>query len=184
MKSSVRSAVWISVVSHLICVSYIVQLKLQAALKGPSHPAPGGFRKTTNGGQYAFKVVNIDGMPKSFICAKLSTASRWHYDYEWLLPFRCVQGRTLIKREVWGRSDIVWLSYSNFLFDGNKSNFVRPPGTRPLTKTQDLLNLASQRPYDYTYQIWRWSDKNCRRSSLKYEAWNGKNCTKIRGNSK
>ncbi len=32
-------------------------------------------------------------------------------------------------------------------------------GTRPLTKTQDILNLASERSYDCTHQFWRWSDK-------------------------
>ncbi len=38
------------------------QLKLQAAMEGTSHPAPptGGFRKTGNGEQYAFKKVNIE----------------------------------------------------------------------------------------------------------------------------
>ncbi len=37
-------------------------LKLQAAMEGTSHPAPptGGFRKTGNGEQYAFKKVNIE----------------------------------------------------------------------------------------------------------------------------
>ncbi len=47
--------------------------------------------------------------------------------------------------EVWGRSDIVWLSYNNFLFNGETSNFARPPQTRPLMKTLDLRNLTSQR---------------------------------------
>ncbi len=39
-----------------------IQLKLQAAMEGTSHPAPptGGFRKTGNGEQYAFKKVNIE----------------------------------------------------------------------------------------------------------------------------
>ncbi len=39
-----------------------VILKLQAAMEGTSHPAPptGGFRKTGNGEQYAFKKVNIE----------------------------------------------------------------------------------------------------------------------------
>ncbi len=38
------------------------ELKLQAAMEGTSHPAPptGGFRKTGNGEQYAFKKVNIE----------------------------------------------------------------------------------------------------------------------------
>ncbi len=38
------------------------KLKLQAAMEGTSHPAPptGGFRKTGNGKQYAFKKVNIE----------------------------------------------------------------------------------------------------------------------------
>ncbi len=39
-----------------------IELKLQAAMEGTSHPAPptGGFRKTGNGEQYAFKKVNIE----------------------------------------------------------------------------------------------------------------------------
>ncbi len=40
--------------------------------------------------------------------------------------------------QVWGRSDIVWLSYYNFLFHGESSKFVRLPRTRPSTKTLDL----------------------------------------------
>ncbi len=52
--------------------------------------------------------------------------------------------------EVWGRSDIVCLSYNNFLFHGETSKFVRLPWTRPSTKTQDLRNLTSQRALDYT----------------------------------
>ncbi len=38
------------------------ELKLQAAMEGTSHPAPpsGGFRKTGNNEQYAFKKVNIE----------------------------------------------------------------------------------------------------------------------------
>ncbi len=50
--------------------------------------------------------------------------------------------------EVWGRSDIVWLSYNNFYSLGETSYFVTPPRTRPLTKTQDLHNLTSQGPLD------------------------------------
>ncbi len=53
-------------------------------MKGPSHPGStptGGFRNTANGGQYALKIVNIGGMSKSFICAKLPAASWWHYAY-------------------------------------------------------------------------------------------------------
>lgn len=40
----------------------LILLCIRAAMKGPSHPGsptPGGFRKRANGGQYAFKVVNI-----------------------------------------------------------------------------------------------------------------------------
>ncbi len=37
------------------------KLKLQAAMEGTSHrTATGGFRKTGNGEQYAFKKVNIE----------------------------------------------------------------------------------------------------------------------------
>ncbi len=50
--------------------------------------------------------------------------------------------------EVWGRSDIVWLSYNNFLFLGEASKFGRPPRTRPSMKTLDLRNLTSQRALD------------------------------------
>ncbi len=32
--------------------------------------------------------------------------------------------------------------------------FVRPPRTRPSTKTLDLRNLTSHRALDYTDQIW------------------------------
>ncbi len=41
---------------------YKVELKLQAAMEGTSHGSPptGGFRKTWNGDQYAFKKVNIE----------------------------------------------------------------------------------------------------------------------------
>ncbi len=45
------------------------------------------------------------------------------------------------------------LSYNNFYSHGETSNFVTPPGTRPLAKTQDLHNLTSQRPLDDTDQI-------------------------------
>ncbi len=48
----------------------------------------------------------------------------------------------------WGRSDIVWLSYYNFLFHGESSKFVRLPRTRPSTKTLDLRNLTSHRALD------------------------------------
>ncbi len=39
-----------------------IKLKLQAAMEGTSHGSPptGGFRKTGNGDQYAFKKVNIE----------------------------------------------------------------------------------------------------------------------------
>ncbi len=42
--------------------SYNLILKLQAAMEGTSHPAPptGGFKKTGNDEQYAFKKVNIE----------------------------------------------------------------------------------------------------------------------------
>ncbi len=54
----------------------------------------------------------------------------------------------LLTCEVWGRSDIVWLSYNNFLFHGETSNFARLPQTRPLMKTLDLRNLKSERALD------------------------------------
>ncbi len=50
--------------------------------------------------------------------------------------------------KVWRRSDIVCLNYNNFLFHGETLKFVRPPWTRPSTKTQDLHNLTSQRALD------------------------------------
>ncbi len=45
------------------------QLKLQAAMEGTSHPAPpsGGFRKTGNGEQYAFKKGKYRGMCHSHL---------------------------------------------------------------------------------------------------------------------
>ncbi len=55
--------------------------------------------------------------------------------------------------EDWGRSDILWLSYNNFYFHGEIAEFVKPPWTRPSTKTLDLHNLTSQRPLDDTDQI-------------------------------
>ncbi len=63
-------------------------------MKGTSHlgsTANGGFRKTGNGEQYAFKQENIEGYIKSFICAKLPAASWWRYDYKWILPCRYLQ---------------------------------------------------------------------------------------------
>ncbi len=64
-----------------------------------------------------------------------SVASRWRYDYNAMLAFRCVQARTTYQTyEVWGRSDILWLSYNNIYSHGETSNFVTPPGTHPLTK--------------------------------------------------
>ncbi len=43
-------------------MKYRNKLKLQAAMEGTSHTAPptGGFRKTGNDEQYAFKNVNIE----------------------------------------------------------------------------------------------------------------------------
>ncbi len=47
-----------------------IKLKLQAAMKGPSHPGStptGSFRNTVNGGQYAHKIVNIGGICQSHL---------------------------------------------------------------------------------------------------------------------
>uniref|UniRef100_A0A673IXX8 Uncharacterized protein n=1 Tax=Sinocyclocheilus rhinocerous TaxID=307959 RepID=A0A673IXX8_9TELE len=47
-----------------------IELKLQAAMNGPSHPGSppaGGFSKTVNGEQYGFKVVNIGGICQSHL---------------------------------------------------------------------------------------------------------------------
>ncbi len=54
--------------------------------------------------------------------------------------------------EVWGRSDILRLSYNNFYSHGETSNFVTPQG-HAFSETQDLHNLTSQRPLDDTDQI-------------------------------
>ncbi len=77
------------------------KLKLQAEMKGPSHPSSPpsrGHRKTVNGGQYAFKVVNIGGIWYT----KCPVASRWHYYYNWTLALRHDQARTLIKHVMFG----------------------------------------------------------------------------------
>ncbi|KAF7378525.1 hypothetical protein HZH68_017186 [Vespula germanica] len=48
--------------------------------------------------------------------------------------------------EVWGRLNILCLSYNNFSCCGKTSNFVMAPWKRPLTKTQDLQKSSlSQR---------------------------------------
>ncbi len=47
--------------------------------------------------------------------------------------------------EVWGRSNIVWLSYNNIIPMARHRN-LRTPRTRPPMKTLDLRNLTSQRP--------------------------------------
>ncbi len=49
-------------------------------MEGTSHPAPptGGFRKTGNGEQYAFKKVNIEEYVNSHLYAK-PAASWWRY---------------------------------------------------------------------------------------------------------
>ncbi len=50
--------------------------------------------------------------------------------------------------EVWGRSNILWLSYNNFYSHGETSKSVMPPRTRPLTKTLDqwFSNFLHQVP--------------------------------------
>ncbi len=81
------------------------KLKLQAALKGPSHLdslPPGGFRKSAKGEQYAFQVVNIGGICQSFICAKLPASRWWRYDYNGILACRCLQARPLTKHVKFG----------------------------------------------------------------------------------
>ncbi len=56
--------------------------------------------------------------------------------------------------EVWGRSNIVWLSYNNIYSHGETSKFERTPRTRPPMKTLDLRNLTSQRALDCNDQFW------------------------------
>ncbi len=68
----------------------------------PGLTANGGFRKTGNGEQYAFKEENIEGISKSFICAKLPAASWWRYEYKWILACRYLQESTLIKHMKFG----------------------------------------------------------------------------------
>ncbi len=68
----------------------------------PGLTANGGFRKTANGEQYAFKVINIGGICQSHLCAKLPAASWWRYDYNWILACRCVQASTFIKHMKFG----------------------------------------------------------------------------------
>ena len=68
--------------------------------------------------------------------------------------------------EVSGRSDIVWLSYKDFLFHGEALRFVMPPQTRPSAKTLDLYNISSLELSDDTTLFWCWYGKVCGRSLL------------------
>ncbi len=70
----------------------------------------------------------------------MSITKHWHRDV-----FRPWSYQTC---EVWDRSDILWLSNNNLYSHGETSNFVTPPLTRPLAKTQALRNLRSQRRFD------------------------------------
>ncbi len=71
------------------------------------------------------------------------------YEYRHLDLFRSGQCSGLDSYrtcEVWGRSNIIWMSYNYFYSLGETSKSVMPPRTRPLTKTLDLRNLTSQGP--------------------------------------
>ncbi len=75
----------------------------------------------------------------------------WRYDYNAYWPLD-VQARTLIKPVKFGADRTFYGLVTTTYSHGETSNFVTPPGTRPLAKTQDLHNLTSQRPLDDTDQ--------------------------------
>ncbi len=83
----------------------------------------------------------------------LSFASMWCYDYNLIWAWGCVQARTLLKHVKFGADWTLFARVTITLFHGETPKFVRLPGTQPLTKTQDLHNLKSQRPYDLTHNI-------------------------------
>ncbi len=55
---------------------------------------------------------------------------------------------TLIKPVKFGEDHTFYAELQQLLFPWRDIEFVTPPWTRPLTKTQDLHNLTSQRPLD------------------------------------
>ena len=123
-------------------------------MNGPSHPGSPpscGFSKKVNVEKYAFNVLNISGIYQSIshICANLTVASRWRYHYNGILNIQMCSGQDSYQTcEVWGRLNILCLSYNNFSCRGKTSNFVMAPWKRPLTKTQDLQKLTLHRPLD------------------------------------
>ncbi len=54
----------------------------------------------------------------------------------------------LIKRVKFGADRTFMAEYNSFYSHGETSNFVMPPWTRPLAKTQALRNLTSQKRLD------------------------------------
>ncbi len=75
-------------------------------MNGTSHPgstANGGFRRTANGEQYAFKVINIEGICQSHLYVpNFLLPAGGAMNYNWILACRCVQASTFIKHMKFG----------------------------------------------------------------------------------
>ncbi len=69
----------------------------------PGLTANGGFRKTGNGEQYAFKQENIEGIYQNHLYVpNFLLPAGWRYDYKWILACRYLQESTLIKHMKFG----------------------------------------------------------------------------------
>ncbi len=77
-------------------------------MEGTSHPAPptGGFRKTGNGEQYAFKKVNIEECHSHLYVSNLLPAGGAMSITEH--SCRCLQSSTFKTYEVWCRLNIMF----------------------------------------------------------------------------
>ncbi len=69
-------------------------------------------------------------------------ASRWRYDYNAILAFRCSGQDSYQTCEVWGRSDILWLVTTTSI-PMARHQFVATRDT-PFSETQDLHYLTSK----------------------------------------
>ncbi len=78
-----------------------IQLKLQAAMKGTSHPGSPPTVASERQGTVSnmhLKEENIEGIYQNHLYVpKLPAASWWRYDYKWILACRYLQESTLIK---------------------------------------------------------------------------------------
>ncbi len=75
-------------------------------------------------------------------------ASRWRYDYNGILALDMFRPGLLSNLISLGKIVHFMAELQQLLFPWRDIEFVRPPWTRPLTKTQDLNNLTLQRPLD------------------------------------